>query len=220
MNFNNSFSDLVRLRLKPSVIGRMRQIAATKKDIISFAAGEPSVDLFPVKEIKEAFNMAIDNDVWSLNYPPVGGYKPLKLTLIKFLKKHEIIDNNISLDEDNVLLTNGSQAGITYINHLFLNPKDTVAVEKPTYSGALGPLKLAGANFLSVETDENGPIPESLEEQLKSGKRIKFFYTIPNFQNPAGISTSFERRKKIIELAEKYDFFVVEDDPYRFITFR
>jgi 2-aminoadipate transaminase len=118
----------------------------------------------------------------------------------------------INVEPKNVMITNGSQQALDLIGKLFIDAGDNVIVESPTYLGAIQAWKVYGANFITVETDEDGMIPESLEAQMHH--KPKLVYLLPNFQNPMGTTLPEDRRKKIIEICHRYGVPIVEDDPY------
>lgn len=120
---------------------------------------------------------------------------------------------------DNVLVTTGSEQALDLVGKAFVDPGDTVLVEQPTYLCALDVFRSYGANFASVEMDEDGMKMDALEEALKANPNTKLIYTVPNFQNPTGRTMTEERRKQLAELAEKYDVYVLEDNPYGEIRF-
>jgi 2-aminoadipate transaminase len=118
----------------------------------------------------------------------------------------------VEVTADNILITSGSQQALDFIGRLFINRGDYIVVESPTYLGALQAWNAYGAQYISVRTDEDGMIVDELEAALRVGP--KFIYVLPNFQNPSGSTLSFERRKKLVELADKYGVPIIEDDPY------
>jgi 2-aminoadipate transaminase len=119
---------------------------------------------------------------------------------------------SVEVTADNILITSGSQQALDFIGRLFINRGDYIVVESPTYLGALQAWNAYGAQYISVRTDEDGMIVDELEAALRVGP--KFIYVLPNFQNPSGATLSLERRKKLVELADKYGVPIVEDDPY------
>jgi 2-aminoadipate transaminase len=212
MNFENLFSDRIK-DLPPSPIRELLKIAQ-KPGIISLAGGNPSPDTFPVEKIKECFFSVIEKD-WKriLQYSPTEGIVDLIDVILDYSRKQ-----GISCERENLLITTGSQQGMDLICKVLLNPKDEVLVELPSYPGGLHTLKSYQARLTGVPVDDNGIRIDILEEVLKDrqkyGKMPKFIYIIPTFQNPAGVTLSQERRKKIIELAERFGVVIVEDDPY------
>lgn len=216
MDWESRFSSLARDRVKPSGIEKMLRLMRSP-GTISLAAGEPYPKLYPAQEFKEAIAQIIDEQgAHALRYSIVGGAPELKTFTINWLKGWGIINKNLT--EDNILFTLGSQQALEIIGQTFLEGGETIAVEAPTYPEAMLIFKKYNARFLSITMDEDGLLVDELEEKLKKEK-IKFLYTITNFHNPAGVTLSWERREKLIELAKKHDFFIIEDDPYHFMSY-
>lgn len=176
-----------------------------KKDIIDFA-GETNKDLsFPFEEFKSILNRVLDRDgAEALISQSPFGYDKLRSTINKSFWYN-------SLNDENILIVSGAQQGIDIASKSILNINDNVIVEKPTYSGALSVFKFRRANVFEVDMEDDGVNIKSFEKILKKNK-ITCFYTMSYFQNPTGVSYSLEKKKKIIELAEKYDFYIIEDD--------
>ncbi|MDD4029205.1 MAG: PLP-dependent aminotransferase family protein [Caldisericia bacterium] len=214
LNYDDFFS-LRSSRVKSSIIRELLKLG-NQPGIISLGGGLPDPALFPIKEFQECMNEALneENGPISLQYGETPGYQPLKESLIEISKK----DGITNIDMDNLLVTTASQQGISLLSQVFLEDGDIVITEKPTYLSAIQSFKTFGATFECVSIDQEGASVEELEEILirlkKEGKRIKFFYTIPTFQNPGGVCMSLERRKKVIALAKEYGFVIVEDNPY------
>jgi 2-aminoadipate transaminase len=177
-------------------------------DIISFAGGLPAPDVFPVNEFKEACNYVLDHfGAQALQYSTTEGYRPLREMIARHTSRY-----SVEVSPDNILITSGSQQALDLIGRLFINRGDYIVVESPTYLGALQAWNAYGAQYIPVRTDENGMIVDELEAALRIGP--KFIYVLPNFQNPSGATLSLERRKQLIELADKYGVPLIEDDPY------
>ncbi len=202
-------------QLKASEIRELLKITEMP-DIISFAGGLPAPELFPVEEIIEASRCVLQEDGRSaLQYSTTEGYAPLRAWIADRVNK----TRGTSLDEDNILITNGSQQALDLSGKVFLDEGDTVLCECPTYLAAISAFRAYGCRFNEVPTDDSGMIPEALEEILKSTGNVKLIYTIPDFQNPTGRSWSLERRRRLYELAVKYQVVVIEDDPYGELRF-
>ncbi|MFQ9705699.1 MAG: PLP-dependent aminotransferase family protein [Limosilactobacillus pontis] len=190
--------------------------AAADPQIISFAGGLPAPELFPVKEMKAAVDKAFDTHGQEvMQYGAAKGVTALRELIQKHVKEKEDVDAEL----DNVLVTTGSEQVLDLVGKAFVNPGDTVLVEQPTYLCALDVFKTYGANFAGVEMDEQGMKMDALEEALKAHPNTKLIYTVPNFQNPTGRTMTLDRRKKLAELAAKYDVYVLEDNPYGEIRF-
>lgn len=175
------------------------------KNIIDFT-GESSREVyFPIDEFKKVINGVLDRDgADALIKEEPFGYKNLRSTINK------VFWNN-SLNIEDLLIVSGAQQGIDIASKAILNINDNVIVEKPTYAGALSVFKFRRANVFEIPVEDDGINIKKFEEVLKKNK-IKCFYTMSYFQNPTGISYSLEKKLKILELAEKYDFYIIEDD--------
>ena len=186
--------------------------------IISFAAGYPSAESFPLEQMSEiSKNVILERGLTALQYGPTDGMPSFRESviekyLIPFKKLKGVRPNEL-------LVTTGSTQAFDLINKAVLNPGDTVLVENPTFGGTMTQFEIAQVKTVGVEADDDGVIPEDLEDKIRK-YHPKLFYVIPTFQNPTGRTLSLERRKKVAELAAKYDFFIVEDDPYSDLRFR
>jgi 2-aminoadipate transaminase len=177
-------------------------------DIISFAGGLPAPEVFPVKQFKEACNTVLDEfGAQALQYSTTEGYRPLREMIARHATRF-----GIDITPDNILITSGSQQALDFIGRVFINQGDHIVCESPTYLGALQAWNAYGAQYISVPSDENGMIVDELEKALRVGP--KFIYVLPNFQNPAGSTLNLERRKMLVELADRYGVPIIEDDPY------
>src|SRR5512133_3116291 len=177
-------------------------------DIISFGGGLPAPEVFPLKEFKEACNYVLDNfGAQALQYGTTEGYLPLREMIARHNARY-----SVHVTAENILITSGSQQALDFIGRLFINRGDYIVCESPTYLGALQAWNAYGAQYIPVRADEDGMIVDELEAALRIGP--KFIYILPNFQNPSGSTLSLERRKQLIELADKYGVPIVEDDPY------
>jgi len=174
-------------------------------NIIDFA-GETSTEVyFPMDEFKVIINKVLDRDgANALIMQEPLGYEELRRTINK-----EFWENELSIE--NILIVSGAQQGIDIASKAILNINDNVIVEKPTYGGALSVFKWRRANIFEVGLEDDGIDINAFEEILKKNK-IRCFYTMSYFHNPTGISYSKEKKLKILELAEKYDFYIIEDD--------
>ena len=177
-------------------------------NIISFAGGLPAPDVFPLKEFREACNYVIDHfGPQALQYSTTEGYTPLREMIARHNARY-----SVEINPDNILITSGSQQALDFLGRLFINRGDYIVCESPTYLGALQAWNAYGAQYIPVRADENGMIVDELEAALRIGP--KFIYILPNFQNPSGSTLSLERRRQLVELADKYGVPIVEDDPY------
>lgn len=195
--------------LKPSDIGLLLKLTA-RPEIISFAGGLPAAETFPVAELTEIQAEVMRTDVVAaLQYGPSLGYAPLRDAVAAIHGRHGKTPN-----PDDILITNGSQQGLDLVGRMFLEPGATVAMESPSYLGAIQAFSLQLPKFREIATDEEGMIPAALEEALRTDESIRFIYVIPDFQNPTGICWSLARRQALLEIAARYDVLVVEDNPY------
>jgi 2-aminoadipate transaminase len=196
--------------MRASDIREILKVTA-RPDIISLAGGLPAPELFPVDEYRRAFEWVLESDgATALQYGPSEGYRPLRNLLAERLCRF-----GMQCTGDDVLVTNGSQQALDLMGKIFLDPGDTVLVEKPTYLGALQAFNQYQATYAAVSMDEDGMRVDEVERILAAGaQRIKFIYALPNFQNPTGRTMSLERRRHLVQLASRYGVPIVEDDPY------
>jgi 2-aminoadipate transaminase len=205
--FSEQFSGRMR-QLRPSTIREILKVTA-QPEIISFAGGLPAPELFPVEAIKAAADSVLTrHGQEALQYGPSEGFPALREWIAE-----EMGRRGFSASAADVLITNGSQQVLDLVGKLFLNPGDVVLTENPTYLAAIQAFQTLEARFVPVPTDEHGLIPEALPE-LIAKHRPKFLYTIPNFQNPTGVTLSAERRAKLAQIAAQHRLLVLEDDPY------
>ena len=199
-------------KMRPSAV-RLLFAAAQRDDVISLAGGMPDVSLLPKSAVRKAAKAAIDNQAVTLQY---GGTDGLFETAQVFCDL--VRDLGIRHKPENVIITTGAQEALDLIAKTFCDPGDIIITEGPTYLGALQAFSAYEPDIRTGPFDDQGMCTDLLEEELKRiGKgnpRLKFLYTIPNFQNPGGVTMSPERRKRLLELSHEYDFVVVEDDPY------
>jgi 2-aminoadipate transaminase len=204
--------------MKKSVIRELLKLTG-KPEIISFAGGLPSPESFPVREVKEVIDEVMENEAEiALQYGASEGDPELIKQLIEHSKR-----GGMDVTEKNIVVTTASQQGLDLVAKLFIDRGDKVIVELPSYVGGLGAFNSYGAEMIGVPQDEEGMSAELLEKKLSelkaNGESPKFIYIIPDFQNPAGMTMSLERRKKIIEIAHTYNVLIIEDSPYRELRF-
>lgn len=194
-------------RMSSSAIRELLKLTE-KPDIISFAGGLPAPDVFPVEDFSAACERVLrEFGSQALQYSTTEGYIPLREMISRHTARY-----GINVTPDNILITSGSQQALDLIGRVFINPGDRILVEQPTYLGALQAWNAYGAEYVTVPMDQEGMITDRLEEALRSGP--KFIYALPNFQNPTGVTMSLERRKRLVELADRYGVPIIEDDPY------
>ena len=205
-------------RMKASAIRELLKLTE-RKEIISFAGGLPSPDSFPLEEIREISQKVLrERGAAALQYGTTEGVSVLREELVKLMAK-----DGIEVTPENILVTTSSQQGLDLVGRIFIDPTDPILVELPSYLGGLQAFSVYGANFIGVRCDEQGMIMADLASRLKalrySEEHYKFIYTVPDFQNPSGITWTEERRRQLIELANKFHVLVVDDSPYRELRF-
>ncbi|MBR5011203.1 MAG: PLP-dependent aminotransferase family protein [Clostridia bacterium] len=211
---NYKFSDKIA-NLKPSAIREIFK-NLTDPSIISFGGGNPAPESFPVEELKTlAADIFENNATAALQYSVTEGYPPLR----KALAERNAKVFGIGKDFDDTIVVTGGQQGLELACKVFCNEGDVILCEDPSFIGALNSFRSNGASLVGVPCDEEGIIPEVLEEKLKTAKNVKLLYVIPTFQNPMGITTNFERRKRIYELCKAYGVIILEDNPYGELRF-
>ena len=180
-----------------------------KPGIISFAGGFPDSAMFDVEGLKEASQKALTEEPGgALQYGATEGYEPLRSQLSSFMKT-----KGVDVDPSGLIVTTGSQQALDLLGKTMISPGDKVIVEGPTFLATIQCFRLYGAQLISAPIDANGVKTDELEKLIAEHKP-KFVYLIPTFGNPSGAMLSLERRKKVLELAVKYQTLIVEDDPY------
>ncbi|NLL38433.1 MAG: PLP-dependent aminotransferase family protein [Clostridiales bacterium] len=200
--------------LKPSAIREILKVTADPS-FISFSAGNPSSELFPVEELASITAEIYEKEATTaLQYSVTEGYGPLReLTRERYGKY------GIGNDDDDTIIVSGAQQGIDLATKCLVNEGDAVLCENPSFIGALNAFRSYNARLIGVPVDGEGMDTGAVEEALKRDKNIKLIYTIPTFHNPTGTTMSIERRKRLLELAEKYDVMILEDSPYFELAF-
>ncbi len=190
------------------------------ENVISFGGGMPEPSSFPVKEIMEVTRDILSTKAEkALQYGTTGGVLELKEELTKFMSKVGI---KVDGPED-IIITVGSQEALDIVGRLFINPGDYIITESPTYLAALQAFRIYGPKLIGIPMDNEGIRVDILEDTVRKiingGGKLKFIYVVPTGQNPTGITMSEERRKALIDVANRYDLLVIEDDPYGYIYF-
>jgi len=194
----------------------IREILKTTQqpDVISFAGGLPAPEIFPIDAVQEATRRVLqEHGREALQYAVTEGYPPLREMIMRHMQRY-----GIHCNINNVLITSGSQQALDLIGKVMIDPGDKVVAEAPTYLGALQAWNVYGAEYATVPMDDDGMRISGLERALKADG-AKFIYALPNFQNPSGITLSYERRVAMVQLAEKYRMPIIEDDPYGQLRF-
>lgn len=207
------FADRV-IGLNPSAIREILKYAADP-EVVSLSAGNPAPEAFPVKEIAEISNRILTTrPIDALQYSTTEGYTPLRRRLTAYMQdKH-----HVGREFDDILITAGAQQAMELLAKVLCNPGDVVLCEAPSFVGSLNSIRSLGAKLVGVPVEEDGIDVDALEKAAQT-HAVKFLYTIPNFQNPSGVTMSMEKRRRVYELAERYDFLVVEDNPYGDLRF-
>ncbi|MDD2268753.1 MAG: PLP-dependent aminotransferase family protein [Eubacteriales bacterium] len=211
---NYKFSNKVK-DMKPSAI---REIFKSMSDpeMISLAAGNPSAESFPYDKMASiSARIFAETPVAALQYSITEGYPKLISQMAKRLKEKQ----GIGTDGNDVIITSGGQQGIDLTAKVLCNEGDVIICEKPSFIGALNAFRSYKVNLVGVDLEKDGINIEMLEDALKNNPKTKLIYLIPTFQNPMGICMSLEKRKKVLELAEKYDVVILEDNPYGELRF-
>ncbi len=203
------------VNMKPSAIREIFK-SLGKPGCISFAAGNPSPESFPVEDIKRiAADILTQEPITALQYGITEGYPKLRELVSKRLKR--LYD--IGTEDDDTIIVTGGQQGIELTCKVMCNEGDVVICENPSFIGALNAFRSLGAELKGVPLKDDGIDLEALESTLKANPRAKLLYVIPSFQNPAGITSTLENRKAVYELARKYDIVIIEDNPYGDLRF-
>ncbi|MGD0830915.1 MAG: PLP-dependent aminotransferase family protein [Terracidiphilus sp.] len=178
-------------------------------EIISFAGGLPAPELFPVENVLRATESVLrEGGAGALQYSPSEGYAPLREVFATESRRR-----GIACTADDILIMTGSQQPLDLTGKIFLDAGDCVLTESPTYMAAIQAFQTYGARFAALPTDADGLIPDDLPALIER-ERPKFLYTIPNFQNPTGVTLTGERRQKLYSIAAQHELIILEDDPY------
>ncbi len=223
MNTNKFYSELGE-SFKPGVLTTIvlaaEELKRQGKKIIGLTGGMYDEESFPWKEVREIFLNASEDD-WKimLQYGGTAGLQSLREELSKFMKGHGIDSDPYK----EIMITTGSQEALDLVTRVFIDEGDVIIVGSPTYLSALSSFKTAKPDIREAKLDEQGMMPDDLENVIKQvesdGKHVKLLYIIPSFQNPTSSLMPSERRGEIVRLAKKYDFLILEDNPYGYISF-
>lgn len=203
--------------MRASTIREMLKVTQ-QPDVISFGGGLPAPELFPTEEIAECTAQVMrDVGPQALQYGVTDGIPELRSWVAERLTAHI----GSAYDAADIMIVNGSQQGLDLIAKILIDPGDHIALENPSYLGAIQAFDAYQARYVTVETDEDGMIPESLDRVLGHTEPLpKFVYLIPNFQNPTGRTLAADRRERIVRICEHYGVPIVEDDPYGELRFQ
>ncbi len=198
-------------QLQSSVIREILKVTQ-RPDIISFAGGLPSPETFPVEEMKAAFDKVLStNGKVALQYGPTDGYPPLREWIADFLSTP-----NCRILPEQVLMVSGSQQALDLLGKVMIDEGSRVLVETPSYLGALQAFSVYRPEFKSVDTDDHGLVPSSIDAVAEGARML---YSLPNFQNPTGRSLSIERRLELVETCARLGLPLIEDDPYGALSY-
>lgn len=185
------------------------------KDMIFFNSGQPAANLYPRELLQDVINELLADEPQILAYPDSQGDDELREALAE---RQNCLNIGTGIKAEQIIITNGGTGGADLLAQLFIDPGDLVLSETPTFPETLDCFAKAGAHLEGIPMDADGPLPEELE-RLTQKSCPRFFYVIPNFQNPTGRCTSLERRRAVVEIARRYGFFIIEDDPYHELNF-
>ncbi len=198
--------------IKASFIRELLKVTQ-QPDVITFGGGFPASELFPIEKVRAACEKVLkENGQKALQYTTTEGYPPCVNG-----SRTRLAQYGINVGADNVLITSGSQQALDFIGRVLLDEGDRILIESPTYLGALQAWNAYGAKYETVNTDDNGIVPEDFE--VKIGTNVKFAYILPNFQNPMGVTLPLERRQKLVKIAAERGVPIIEDDPYGQLRF-
>ncbi len=201
--------------LKASEIREILKLTQ-QKDMISFAGGLPAPEMFPIEAMKAVAQKVLTRQGQAaLQYSTTEGYEPLRQKIAE--RMNRLFQTTV--EANNVLITCGSQQALDFSGKLFLDEGDVVLCESPTYLAAISAFKAYGPRFRAIAGDGQGMILKELEKALEEEKNVRLIYVIPDFQNPTGISWSLERRQSFMELVNRYEIPVIEDNPYGELRF-
>jgi 2-aminoadipate transaminase len=206
-------------QMKESAIRRMGMLLAQSHDIISFAPGYPAADTFPWHEFTEISRELLTGaDGSVLQYGPTRGFKPLLEAIGEIMKSR-----GVKTAVENLIVTTGSQQGLDLVARVLLDPGDVVLVELPTYTGAITAFRNVQASMVGVPQEADGidlgALDETWQRLIRDGRRVRMLYVVPNFQNPTGLLIGLEKRRRLLDWAERRNLLIVEDDPYRELYF-
>ena len=211
---NYDFSDKVK-DMQPSAIREIFKFLSDP-NMISLAAGNPSAASFPIEKIRAiSEQIFLTCPVDALQYSVTEGYAPLRAQVARRLKERF----SIGTDYDDVIITTGGQQGIDLTAKVLCNEGDTVICENPSFIGALNAFRSYNTKLVGVDVEPDGINVEMLEKALRENPRTKLIYLIPTFQNPSGVTMSYEKRRAVMALAEKYNTVILEDNPYGELRF-
>jgi 2-aminoadipate transaminase len=188
---------------------------ASRPEVVSLAGGMPFVHALPIEHVIEVVESVLSEraDV-ALQYGGGQGPPMLRERLAMLMAEEDT-----EVDPDDILVTTGAQQALDLVAKVLIDPGDRIVVEAPSYVGALSAFSAYEPTFVHVDLDDDGLVVEQLEEALLGGPRPKFVYTVPNFHNPAGVTMSYERRRRVVTLCREARVPIIEDNPYGMLRF-
>lgn len=212
---NYTFSDRIAA-VQPSAIREMLKCTADP-NIIPFAAGNPAAEAFPVKSIENIMAIIMeDSPIAALQYSLSEGYPALREAAKAFVAARE---PGVDLQSNDLIIVSGAQQGIDLTIKSLINEGDVVLSETPSFVSALNTIRSYGAKLVGVPMDNDGLNLEALEAAIAANKRVKLLYTIPNFQNPTGITMSAAKRQAVYDICRRHGILILEDNPYGDLRF-
>jgi 2-aminoadipate transaminase len=219
-NFDR-YDELYAERTYSMVSSEIRDLLSVtaRPDIISLAGGLPNTQVMSAEMMSElAARVFAEDGPGALQYGPTDGFAPLKHVICAIME-----EEGLRAYPEEVIITHGSQQALEMLSKIFINPGDTIIVEAPSYVGALNSFMSYQPDFITIDMDEDGMrldlLDSALEGLRRDGRRAKFLYTVPSFQNPAGITLSLDRRVGLLELARRHDLVIIEDNPYGLLRY-
>jgi DNA-binding transcriptional MocR family regulator len=221
----DDYTDRYAQRARGMTASEIRALfaVASRPEVVSLAGGSPYVSALPLDAVGDMLGeLVARHGASSLQYCIGQGDLALREVICEVMSL-EGIDASCGANPDDVVVTVGAQQALDLVARVFLDPGDVVLAEGPSYVGALGVFQAAQADVVHVPMDDLGLIPEALEEALArvaaSGRRAKFLYTVPTYHNPGGVTLPEERRERILEICQRADMLVLEDNPYGLLGF-
>ncbi|HEY7953471.1 MAG TPA: PLP-dependent aminotransferase family protein [Solirubrobacteraceae bacterium] len=215
------YEDLFAVRTRGMRSSAMREMMALteRPEVISLAGGLPDTTTFPPELYAKLMSqVAAQSTARALQYGPTGGMTVVMEGIVKVMEAEGTV-----VDREDIIVTTGGQQVIDLVCKTLIDPGDVIVAEAPTYPGAVPTFSAYEADVVQIEMDEEGMPIDALEATLDAlageGRRPKFIYTIPNFQNPGGVTMSLERRRRLVELARERELLILEDNPYGLLRY-
>ncbi|MEX1045874.1 MAG: PLP-dependent aminotransferase family protein [Actinomycetota bacterium] len=214
---HDPYVDLYARRTTGMTASEVRALfaVASRPDVVSLAGGMPFVQALPFEDIAEITQkVLLERGATALQYGQGVGQQGLREQLSTLLG-----EEGIEAGPDDIVVTAGGQQALDVVGKIFVDPGDEIAVEAPSYVGALSAFSAYEPKWIQIRLDDDGIVVDELEVALRNGARPKFLYTVPNFHNPAGVTMSLERRERLVRVCRDAGIPIVEDDPYRKLRF-